>query len=82
MGAKRTQTCPLCKKTMNVRSLKKSDTMNDVVSKVKQLEKTFHVELTSSLKSIKNDDPKLLEVPAKRKRNSSIVSYFCLILYF
>ena len=74
MGTKRTQTCPLCKKTMNVRSLKKSDTMSDIVSKVKQLEKTFQTELTSSLKSINKDKPQLLELPSKRKRNSSIVS--------
>jgi hypothetical protein len=82
MGAKRTQTCPLCKKTMNVRSLKKSDTMNDVVSRAKQLEKKFHTEFTSSFKSIQtnNEKTQLVEVPTKRKRNSSIVSLFFMLM--
>ncbi|CAF0901176.1 unnamed protein product [Brachionus calyciflorus] len=51
IGTKRTQSCPLCKNSINLRSLKKFSSLNPYILKTKQLEEIFVKEL-DNLKNI------------------------------
>uniref|UniRef100_H2YZX5 RING-type domain-containing protein n=1 Tax=Ciona savignyi TaxID=51511 RepID=H2YZX5_CIOSA len=57
--------CPLCKETVNKRSLKKSDYLAQVISAMKSLKRTSHMEITgasgsgvSSASQVKQNDKK------------------------
>lgn len=84
IGSKRSQSCPLCKNTINLRSLKQFSSLDPFILKTKNLEEQFNKELnpikaaeraqnSASSTKVKSPLEKPLDVPLEDEcdKNSS-----------
>lgn len=84
IGSKRIQSCPLCKNSINLRSLKQFSSLDPYILKTKNLEEQFNKEMNAIqakektenlINSTKVESPseKILEVPLENEceKNSS-----------
>lgn len=72
IGSKRTQSCPLCKNTINLRSLKQFSSLDPFISKTKILEEKFAAEM-SAMHSVKTPNKNKIDpisIESEQEKNS------------
>lgn len=70
IGSKRTQSCPLCKNTINLRSLKQFASLDPYIIKTKNLEEKFAKEM-GAVQAVQSPEKKIYPTPLEKNNSKS-----------